>query len=388
MDKIYCTRRAARTVRFRRFVPLAAVAVLAWCAAAGAAPPQVGPDPAEYAQVVSRAIAYLDQAQAKDGSFSKQEGLGVTALAATAMIRQGRSTSDPAVANALKYLEGFVHEDGGIYSPDSLHKNYETSVAIVCFNEANRDGRYDELLHRAEHFVTSLQWDEEEGLTKDDMNYGGAGYGNHKRPDLSNTSFLIDALHAVGRDADDPALQKALIFVSRCQNLASPYNTTARADQVNDGGFYYTIADGGGSEAGETPDGGLKSYGSMTYSGLKSMIYAGVGPDDPRVKAALKWISQHYALDENPGMGAAGLYYYYHTFAKALDAEGNDLVVDASGTKHDWRSELFDALRRNQSDEGSWVNSTGRFMEGNPSLVTSYALLALSYCAPQPSAGP
>ena len=30
----------------------------------------------------------------------------------------------------------------------------------------------------------------------------------------------------------------------------------------------------------------LRSYGSMTYAGLKSMIFAGVGPDDPRVKAA------------------------------------------------------------------------------------------------------
>ena len=32
--------------------------------------------------------------------------------------------------------------------------------------------------------------------------YGGAGYGKHSRPDLSNTSFLIDALRAVGNEAD------------------------------------------------------------------------------------------------------------------------------------------------------------------------------------------
>ena len=61
----------------------------------------------------------------------------------------------------------------------------------------------------------------------------------------------------------------------------------------------------------------------MTYAGLKSMIYAGVGPDDPRVKAAVKWLaSSTTALDENPGMGTAGLYYYYQTFAKALAAMG------------------------------------------------------------------
>ena len=67
----------------------------------------------------------------------------------------------------------------------------------------------------------------------------------------------------------------------------------------------------------------------MTYAGLKSMIYAGVRPDDPRVKAALKWIDMHYDLKSNPGMGDAGLYYYYHTFAKALDALGYDEFVDS-----------------------------------------------------------
>ena len=71
---------------------------------------------------------------------------------------------------------------------------------------------------------------------------------------------------------------------------------------------------------GATPDGGLRSYGSMTYAGLKSMIYCGAGPEDPRVKAATKWIKDHYTLAENPGMGQQGLYYYYQTMSKALAA--------------------------------------------------------------------
>ena len=74
--------------------------VLAWHAATEAATQRVGPNPADVAQVVGRGLAYLDQAQAQDGSFSKEESLGVTAVAATAMLRQGRSTSDPTVARA------------------------------------------------------------------------------------------------------------------------------------------------------------------------------------------------------------------------------------------------------------------------------------------------
>ena len=60
----------------------------------------------------------------------------------------------------------------------------------------------------------------------------------------------------------------------------------------------------------------------MTYAGLKSMLYAGVGKDDPRVKGAVSWIRKHYDLDTNPGLDGQGLYYYYHVFAKALGRFG------------------------------------------------------------------
>ena len=135
-------------------------------------------------------------------------------------------------------------------------------------------------------------------------------------------------------------------------------------------------------KAGKTAEGGLRSYGSMTYAGLKSMIYAGVGPDDPRVKAALAWIRKNYAVDVNPAMGDAGLYYYYHIFAKALDATGLDVVEDEKGIKHDWRHDLLAELVKRQKPDGSWINENPRWLENNPSLVTGYALLALSYCRP------
>lgn len=354
-----------------------------WAVASEESGKPIGPDRVAYQQAVSRGLAFLAQAQGDDGSFSSQAGPGLTAIVITALIRHGRTPNDPLVAKSLKYLEGFVHDDGGIYAPGSRYQNYETSLAILCFLEANADGRYDELLKKAEAFDKKIQWDGDEGHDESSMSYGGAGYGSHSRPDLSNTSFLIEALHAAGAEANDAALQKALVFVSRCQNLESPHNASAFAAKINDGGFYYTIAAGGSSQAGTTPDGGLRSYGSMTYAGLKSMIYCGVGPDDQRVKAAHKWIQQHYTLAENPGMGADGLFYYYHTFAKALDAVGDDQFVDVSGESHDWRRELADRLFELQKDDGSWVNTSERWLEADPNLVTAYSLLALSYCQPK-----
>ena len=94
------------------------------------------------------------------------------------------------------------------------------------------------------------------------------------------------------------------------------------------------------SMAGKAADGGLRSYASMTYAGLKSMIYAGLGRDDPRVKAALAYIKRHYTLDENPGLGQQGLYYFYHTFAKTMFVLGEPTLTDSAGTSHDWRAEL------------------------------------------------
>jgi squalene-hopene/tetraprenyl-beta-curcumene cyclase len=120
----------------------------------------------------------------------------------------------------------------------------------------------------------------------------------------------------------------------------------------------------------------------MTYAGLKSMIYAGVTADDPRVKAAVKWLQSNYNLSANPGMGSSGLFYYYHTFAKALDAMGKPEFIDAKGVKHDWRRDLLGELLRRQRPDGAWANDDPKWLEGDPNLVTGYVLLTLPYCKP------
>lgn len=330
-------------------------------------------------KIVSKGIQFLQKSQADDGSYSSHAGTGVTSLVTTALLRNGRGPQDPLIAKSLKYLEGHVRRDGGIYSEGSNHRNYETCLAVFCFSEANRDGKYDKLLKNADKFLKELQWDDAEGHDKSSTSFGGAGYGRHSRPDLSNTSFMIDALRELGNEANDPAIQRALVFVSRCQNLETEHNETSYAAKNPDGGFYYTIAAGGSSQAGETPEGGLRSYGSMSYAGLKSMIFAGVDADDPRVKAAHKWIAENYTLDENPYMADNGLYYYYHTFAKSLDATGMEEVIDAEGTAHRWRQEFIEQLASLQLEDGSWINKNQRWLEGDPNLVTGYVLLALSY---------
>lgn len=331
---------------------------------------------------VQKAIAFLAAAQQEDGSYQSKVGPGITALITTALLRHGRTTKDPQVAKSLKYLESFVQPDGAIHHPKSRLPTYETCLAIMCFQEANSDGHYNEIIKKADAALKGIQKSGDDGKDKSNVEFGGAGYGGQGRPDLSNTHFLVEALRAAGTSADDPAIQNALIFVSRCQNHESEHNTTAMAAKVEDGGFYYTPVGDGDSPAGKTANGGLRSYGAMTYAGLKSMLYAGVDANDPRVKAAVTWVRKNYDVTSNPGLGQAGLYYYYHTFAKALDALGDDNVTDEKGKKHDWKQELVVELAKRQQPNGSWINSDPKWMEGDANLSTGFALLALSYCRP------
>src|SRR5207248_2724259 len=174
-------------------------------------------DPKALQAVLDKAYDFLKSRQKDDGSFAPPQAgePGVTALAAAALVRAGRDSTDPVVAKALKYLEGAVKPDGGVYQKD-----------------------------------------------------------------LSNTHFFVEALLAGGASRDDPAVKRALAFLSRSQNLPGEFNDQEYAKAVTEedrGGFVYNpLAAGDLKNQKRTPAGGLRSEGGMTYAGLKSFLYAGV----------------------------------------------------------------------------------------------------------------
>ncbi|MEA2735535.1 MAG: hypothetical protein QOE14_1986, partial [Humisphaera sp.] len=278
-------------------------------------------------------------------------------------------------------------DSGGIYQ--DLLANYNTAIAVSALAAA-KEPAFKPRMDRAVAFLKVLQWTPDakgpKGETVADKSnpwYGGWGYGRHGRPDLSNAQIAVEALHDAGLDPQDKAYQAALVFLSRTQNNSETNDQPWTGD---DGGFVYTPANNGESMAGESTTDGrrqLRSYGSMTYAGLKSMIYAGLSKDDPRVKAAVDWIAKHWTLEENPAMREAGdefaqqgLYYYYYTFAHALDAYDEPIITDAAGKPHDWRIELIDKLATLQKPDGSFVGDK-RWMEDNAVLTTAYVVLAL-----------
>jgi len=362
---------------------------LAWSAlgvAAGVLKPVFAADHSgDLKPLRDKAINYLRSSQAEDGSWTSPMAPGLTGLVVSGALENGVKRDDPMAQKALKHLLSHVQPDGGIYFKKSNYRNYETCIIILALQTANADGKYSDVIAKADKFIRQQQWDEEEDKDKTDPYYGGAGYGGSSRPDMSNTHYLVEALHAAGAGAEDPALQKALVFISRSQNLESDKNDTPFGAKINDGGFYYTPTGGGSSAAGREANGGLRSYGSMTYAGLKSLLYAGVDKNDPRVKAAYTWIQKHYTVEENPGLEQQGLYYYLHTFAKALDAMEVAEVEDRDGKKHDWRQDLTAFLAKEQRENGSWVNDERKWNEGDPNLSTAFALLALSHCDATPA---
>jgi squalene-hopene/tetraprenyl-beta-curcumene cyclase len=345
----------------------------------------------QWNDAVDRAVGYLRKEQAADGSWGAKQSPGITGIIVAGLLRTGRVTAqDPMVEKALKYIESLIDPKAGHIAGRGAGvklQNYVTCVNVLALTAANRPS-YKRVVGDASKFLRKLQWDEEEGKNPKDDFYGGAGYDSQSRPDLSNTQLFLDALVAAGVPKNDPAFKRAAVFVSRCQNLKSEHNDRPWAGKINDGSFIYTAALGGATKVIDKPDpAGLPGYGSMTYAGVKSLIYCGVSKKDERVKKAVAWLRKHYTLAGNPGMPKArahwGLYYYYHTMAKCLDALGEDRFKDAGGKEHDWRADITAALARQQKPNGSWANDSGHWMESNPLLVTGYALMTLEYTKPK-----
>ena len=343
----------------------------------------------EIRQSIARGNGWLKSQQKPAANWDDGELPAITALALTAMVRDpnlDRAAPLPEpIEKGYTWLLAQQKEDGGIYNRGL--SVYNTATAVTALMAANRKSFEPAVVKARKHLINN-QWDAGQIKETDPANSGGVGYGSDKdHADLSNTYFAIEALALSKKVVEDgnfgeqPDLdwKSAITFISRCQNLeATNDQPWASNDPKNKGGFTYSPF---ASKAGEekTPEGraALRSYGSMSYAGLLSFIYAKVSADDPRVVAVKDWLSKNYTLDENPGMGAQGMYYYYQTMAKALTAANINQLKLEGGKEVDWRNDLAGKLLAVQRENGSWINDNGRFMESNPVLVTAFTVLSL-----------
>ena len=294
---------------------------------------------------------------------------------------------------AYDYLTSLVKPDGTIHAGRLI--NYNTACSLMAFSVSEND-RYQSIIRRARASIANSQIDLGEKGKLDDPHDGGVGYNSkYDHSDMNNTLMAVEAmrmsemaLRDSEKSANRPVVDldwKALEhFLASCQNLPERSNNPNLSKNIQDrGGFIYHP---GESKAGEVVDGkskrvALRSYGSISYAGMMSFAYARVGKDDDRVSAVIDWLGSNYTLDENPGMGQEGLYYYYHLMAKALSAQKVEFLKREDGNMVQWRRDLAKRLISLQKEDGSWQNPTKRWMEGNPVLTTSYVLVALAILA-------
>ena len=129
-------------------------------------PPKTAGSGSDSARTLTeRGVAFLRPRQDAKGGWSTQREPGITALVVTALLRSGQvAPGDPVVTRALAYLEGFIGPKGGL--SEAPHANYSTSIAILAFQEANVNGRYDRTIKAGQGFLKTMQWDESEGKTR------------------------------------------------------------------------------------------------------------------------------------------------------------------------------------------------------------------------------
>jgi squalene-hopene/tetraprenyl-beta-curcumene cyclase len=335
---------------------------------------------------VGRGLDWLAANQKENGAWSNDEFPALTALALRAFAQSTHPDKAAVVAKARTYVLSCVQTNGGIYRTVPGRKggglsNYNTAICMTALH-ALRDPSLAPVILNARKFLAGSQH------FGDDVYTGGFGYDRNTGrayTDLMNTYYAAEAMKRTA-DVEDrrPAEQaradinwaETVKFVERMQNLPE-------SGDENAGGFVYNPTD---PKAGATTNAQgkvvLRSYGSITYAGMLALIYADVSRDDVRVRSALDWATKHWTLDENPGMGQDGLYFFYDVLANCLNAARVDRIPLKAGAEADWRAELARKLVKLQqvepkSGRGFWVNPSGSYWENDPALVTSYALLAL-----------
>ena len=315
-----------------------------------------------------RGALFLVQNQADDGSWGEHPGITamvVAALKATPMAEDEKGQA--AVARALAYIRSTVTDEGTIRQDKATAGVYSSAACLLALKLVDAAEDRDRIDALRRHLVAGQT--EQVGEFHYGATLGPGGY-----PDLSNTHWALEAIRLTRRPAQGAPTRKlwarATALVTQCQ-VDAPDNPAAH------GGFLYY-------PPGEQPEEPAHEktqvvWGSLTFGGLKTLFFAGVKPDDPRIQRGLAWVNHNYTLERNPGLDQGGLYYYYYMLSSALRFLDRDTVTTADGVQHNWRQELAEVLLSRQRGDGQWTNDNRLWLESKPELCTAYAIKALEF---------
>ena len=293
-------------------------------------------------QAIHDGINWLRDRQLGNGSWSNDPAH--TSFVILSMVNAGYTEEHSTVSLGIQYVLSRMNGDGSVHN-QSHRYTYYTSIAVLPLVATHNEDYHDEITLMRNWLINS-QWDEDSfygSVNPGHWYYGGFGYGNGTRPDLSNTQWALMGLHAadweIGLAASD-TYDKTLTYLDRCRN--------------GDGGSGYTPGDG--------------SIHTMTAASVWSYSLCGIGAGEPRVADGIQWLADHYSLINNDGWGYWSEYYYNVTLAKALVMTHKTQLAG-----YNWFSELVSKLIDEQDGDGNWPD-TGM---GGEELSTCWAVLSL-----------
>lgn len=342
------------------------------------------------------------------GTAGRPASLSVSALALRALsalppdLRQQRRQ---AILLTTRTLVSRIQADGSIRDEDTAVglRAYASALLLTALVELRAEA-FPDAIERLRSMLLRSQLRDANGYPTFDWHHGSWNYYeggtlDTTRADMSLHSFVVEALAATGLAPDHAAMRRARRFVERSQNLIPEgldhlFGARARHPAARDGGLAFSPRD---SKAGfiEIPlaDSGedriLRSYGSATADGLRTLLRTGDHPDAPRARAAHGWLTSQPSLlvnggfpDDQPIPWSRGIHFYYlHSLTDALSLWTAALPED-QGRAPAWAHSLANALLAAQRTDGSFASSEPLMGEDNPTVATSLALLSLSRLMP------
>ena len=379
------------------------IAMVALAVSCGKEEEKPKPDPKpilDFRAAYAKGADWLVSQQDESGSWPS---VGFTGLAIAGLAGgPSRETHKDAVERGVSWLVSKQNQDDGSFGDGpsgTFYKTYDTAIALMALATVDPD-EYADPIRGARAYLKHNQM-------KEGVHRGGSGYGDmqpkgdkiktNNYATMSTTGFAAEGMRMSGLPQDDEFWKLVVEFCRKVQNSTEVNKDKEWLGQLkeaglsisDEGGLFYTpIADSKqASKAGTkklTDSEVILSYGAMTYEGIKTYLYAGLPKDSPEVKGAMDWIRKNYSVEAHPGFPfdsakrphLTGIYYYYVSMAKALDAYGELPLKTFDGKEHDWAQELGTQLAKLQQGDGSWKNENPRWFEAVPMLTTSYVLLA------------
>ena len=327
-------------------------------------------------RALERGLEWLRAQQAEEGAWHSARRSGICPVSLTAMalwasaeVSRAEEVGDPE-SRATAFLLANRRPGGGIYAEGRGLRIYTSGVAARALEAENRRSGSAEVLAAArEAGLFAYRGGVPESWVDD------LGADQAARGDLAERAGQI-LESATGLSEGE---RRALEFLRRQDPGAGPLRPPQR---VRDPRW-------------ELP--GPEDQ-ALSYEDVLPLVYAELRPEQQLARRALLALKSWYTLEENPDLTRRwttsgfhqpeqGLYYYYLTLARVLTAYHTPRLALDDGTTRDWPRELSRKLIKLQREDGSWVNETARWWEGEPVLTTSYALLALRLCrdAPPPA---